>query len=213
MPETVVSLVSVGLAIDIIKRKFNNADATSLIPYTVSVCNFEKLQNSRTTWYSPPFYTHPQGYRMCLRVDVNGIGDGEGTNVSVSVCLMQGDFDYCLQWPLRGDLTIKLLDQEVEEEHQTKIISFTDETPDDAAGRVTTGERNEAWGVHKFIPHYRLSPKYLKNDRIQLQALDFELKTWGMQQVLLYSCDYSMYWTCVCLKCVHLSTLVCQSLK
>lgn len=175
VPETVVFLVSVGLAIYIIKRKFN-ADATSLIPYTVTVCNFEQLQNSRTTWYSPPFYTHPQGYRMCLRVDANGIGDGKGTNVSVSVCLMQGEFDYCLQWPLRGDLTIRLLDQEGEEEHQTMIISFTDETPDDAAGRVTTGERNEAWGVHRFIPHYRLSPKYLKNNRIQLQALDFELK-------------------------------------
>ena len=170
----VVTLVSIGTVVYAIKQIFT-ADARSLIPYTVSVCNFEKLRNSCTTWYSPPFYTHPQGYRMCLRVDANGVGDGEGTNVSVSVCLMQGEFDYRLNWPLRGDITVRLLDQEGEEEHQTMVISFTGETPDDAAGRVTTGERNEGWGMQRFIPHYKLSPKYLKNDRLRFQALEFEL--------------------------------------
>ena len=43
--------------------------------------------------YSPSFYTHPDGYRMCIRVDPNGDGDGKGTHVSVFTYLMKGPFD------------------------------------------------------------------------------------------------------------------------
>ncbi len=34
-------------------------------------------------WYSPPVYTHPQGYKFCLRVVVYGQGYGKGTQISV----------------------------------------------------------------------------------------------------------------------------------
>jgi len=53
-------------------------------------------------WYSPPFYTHPQGYKMCLSVVANGSGDGKGTHVSVFAYLMRGDFDDHLKWPFQG---------------------------------------------------------------------------------------------------------------
>ena len=36
-------------------------------------------------WYSPPFYTGPGGYKMCIRVVANGQIDGAGTHVSVYV--------------------------------------------------------------------------------------------------------------------------------
>ena len=31
--------------------------------------NFERRARDHTHWYSPPFYTHPQGYKMCLQVN------------------------------------------------------------------------------------------------------------------------------------------------
>ena len=38
---------------------------------------------------SPPFYTHPQGYKLCLKMYTNGNGDGEGTHVSIYDTLLR----------------------------------------------------------------------------------------------------------------------------
>ena len=168
----VVLTLTVGILILLINNRFN-ANTTSVIPYTVSVCKFEQLWSSHTLWYSPPFYTHPQGYKLCLQVDANG----DGANVSVFICLMQGEFDDRLKWPFRGDITIQLLNQEGKEGHRTRIISFTDRTPDNIAGKqLAAGERNFGWGRFRFISHNELSPKYLKKDCLQFRVSEVKLK-------------------------------------
>ena len=168
----VVLTLTVGILILLINNRFN-ANTTSVIPYTVSVGKFEQLWSSRTLWYSPPFYTHPQGYKLCLQVDANG----DGANVSVFICLMQGEFDDRLKWPFRGDITIQILNQEGKEGHRTRIISFTDRTPDNIAGKqLAAGERNFGWGRFRFISHNELSPKYLKKDCLQFRVSEVKLK-------------------------------------
>ena len=62
-------------------------------------------------WYSPPFYTHPGGYKMCIKVDADGNDDGAGTHVSVYAYLMRGRNDDNLSWPFTGEVTITLLNQ------------------------------------------------------------------------------------------------------
>ncbi len=57
--------------------------------------NFEQHKRDDDSWFSPPVYTHPQGYKICLRVDANG----SGTHVSVGVHFMRGEFDDSLKWP------------------------------------------------------------------------------------------------------------------
>ena len=52
--------------------------------------------------YSPAFYTHPQGYRMCVHVAV----DGNGAHLSFFIHMMHGPFDNHLKWPFRGYITI-----------------------------------------------------------------------------------------------------------
>ena len=37
---------------------------------------FSKCKQLNNRYYSPPFHTHPQGYKLCLEVDVNGYGKG-----------------------------------------------------------------------------------------------------------------------------------------
>ena len=54
-----------------------------LVPLYVTLPDLEQMKNSGEPWYGPSFYTHPQGYKMCLRVDANGNGDGENTRVCV----------------------------------------------------------------------------------------------------------------------------------
>ena len=43
-----------------------------MLPVELTMTNFARDKMHSDHWYSPPFYTHPHGYKMCLRVDANG---------------------------------------------------------------------------------------------------------------------------------------------
>ena len=164
-----------------------------IVPVQLTMTDFEKHKRKNDRWYSEPFYTHPDGYKMCLGVYANGSGDGKGTHVTVYVHLMQGEFNNHLKWPFRGDITIQLLNQLEDEEHHSKTIHFTDRTHDHSAGRVTTGERGLGWGYATFIAHtnlvgedddsdddvYDIHPTkymYLKSDSLYFKVTKVELK-------------------------------------
>uniref|UniRef100_H2Y4F5 MATH domain-containing protein n=1 Tax=Ciona savignyi TaxID=51511 RepID=H2Y4F5_CIOSA len=49
--------------------------------------------------HSPGFYTSPQGYRMCIRANLDGVETAQGTHLSLFVHLMKGEFDDLLIWP------------------------------------------------------------------------------------------------------------------
>ena len=128
--------------------------------------------------YSPSFYTHPDGYRMCIRVDPNGDGDGKGTHVSVFIYLMKGQFDDHLKWPFRGEITIQIVNQDGDHDHVEKTIPYNDKTPDANAGRVTDNKvRASGWGKHKFLAHTDLGynaarkTQYLKDDIIIVRVV------------------------------------------
>ena len=40
--------------------------------------DFEQKKENAVTWYSPSFYSHVGGYRMCMSVYANEYGNGEG---------------------------------------------------------------------------------------------------------------------------------------
>ena len=142
-----------------------------LCPAEFTMTNFEQHKKDCDQWYSPAFYTHPKGYKMCLLVYAGGNGDGANTHVSVFLYLMKGVCDEQLEWPLRGKFSIQLLNQDGEKaRHHTTTITF--ET-DDGYSRVVDGERATiGWGQHLFIAHTELTPKYLRND-----CLKFRIKT------------------------------------
>ena len=71
--------------------------------------DFEQHKKDDDQWFSLPFYSHPKGYKMCLRVDANGHGQGKHTHTSIHIHLMKREFDDQLKWPFRGEVIIKLL--------------------------------------------------------------------------------------------------------
>ncbi len=141
-----------------------------IAPVQVVMSNFEQHKRDNDMWRSEGFYTHPQGYKMCLRVEANGNGDDKGTHVSCCFYLMCGEFDNHLKWPFQGNLTIQLLNQRQDNKHCTKTVPFNDKTPDEHTARATSGERARGWGFGKFIPHSELgytaatNCQYLVND-------------------------------------------------
>ena len=94
-------------------------------PLVFQLTDFNRRLQLNHEWHSAPFYTHPTGYRMCLRVNARGDGVGRGTHVSLYVCLMQGCNDDGLAWPFRGEVTLELLNQLQDNGHKQETIHFT----------------------------------------------------------------------------------------
>ena len=151
----------------------------SLPPCELVMTDYSKHKRDGDVWYSPPFYTGPGGYKMCLRVYANGYGDGVGTHVSVFVNLMRGEHDDKLTWLFRGDITIQLMNQKRDQDHVENIADFADgngAAGSETSGRVTSEERAKcSWGFHNFISHTKLesttdTQQYLKNNRIKFRV-------------------------------------------
>ena len=139
---------------------------------------YSKHKRDDDDWYSPPFYTGPGGYKMCLMVNANGYGAGAGTHVSVFVNLMRGEHDDKLTWPFCGAITIQLLNQHRDQDHVENIVDFADENAaaDNISGQVTSGEgARYSWGYRTFISHAKLestarTKQYLKNNRLKFRV-------------------------------------------
>ena len=144
---------------------YNIHNHIGLVPISFTMSHFEQNKAENTIWYSPTFYTHPRGYKMCLRINANGRLDGENTHVSVFLHMMKGEHDEYLHWPFRGNVTVN---QSRDEEHYLKNIVL-DELAADATGRLVSRQFNMCGcGLTKFIPHKDLRPKFLKNDCLKI---------------------------------------------
>ena len=145
--------------------------------------DFEQYKRDDIDWFSPPFYSHTGGYRMCLRVHANGQDRGEGTDVSVLVHLMRGEHDDHLKWPFQGDITVQLLNQRREEEHMERTICFDDNAGSKYKSRVTGRFRAvNGWGYSKFIAHSALgynsakNTEYLRNNCLKFRVTKIKVK-------------------------------------
>ena len=149
----------------------------TLGPPVLIMTNFRQHKRDGDKWYSPPVYTHHQGYKICLRVDANGNGLGKGTHVSVYTCFMRGEFDDSLKWPFHGVIVFELLDQLQGNNHVICEVTYNDSTSDRHSGRVTSREgRSRGLGRNRFIAHSELQPKYLQRDTLFFQIHKVELK-------------------------------------
>ena len=65
----------------------------------VTMPRFSEYRHSGKVWHSPPFYY--EGYKICLAVHANGVGEGAGTHISVAILHLRGEFDGLLKWPMK----------------------------------------------------------------------------------------------------------------
>lgn len=100
--------------------------------------------------YSDSFYSHRNGYKMCLRVDPSGVSVGKGSHLAVYFCIVQGPFDDILQWPMRHSVTFSLVNQQTGLVHKSRTARF-DDVPDNFAWNKPTTDKKIGFGYHKFI--------------------------------------------------------------
>ena len=146
--------------------------ATS-ISATIKMDNFNFKNATVTDWYSPPFYSHPGGYNMCLNVFANGNDEGKGTHVSVYLFMMRGENDDNLVWPFQGEVTLTLLNQLEDKNHREDML--LDEYMY-ISRIVTDGERGTGYGIPQFVSHEELGHRadtncqYLKDDSLYFRV-------------------------------------------
>ena len=144
--------------------------------------SFSKYKKASSTWYSPPFQTQPDGYKLQLQVVADGSGHRKGTHVSVRVHLMKGENDAKLEWPFKGQIVVRLLNWREDKHHIEKVINFSDDDPLQSRSRVIEGEEASiGLGYGRFVSHADLdhSPEenteYLCDDMLCFQVYKITL--------------------------------------
>ncbi len=140
----------------------------SLPPFYFTLDNFAHHKKHALKWYSPTFYSHPNGYKMCVCVS------SDGPHISVLVHLVRGEFDDSLQWPFSGSINVYLLNQRHDGGHHSAEVVYDSDTTLVQSGRVEgTFERSAGHGNPLFIEYEQLAYEqstdceYLSQDRLR----------------------------------------------
>ena len=101
--------------------------------------NFNERKRVSDRWHSQAFYSEASEYKLQLRVYANGFGAGKCTHVNVGVCVMQGENDENLNWPLHSEISLQVLNWREDKGHVETIILHYN-APIALRSRVVDGE-------------------------------------------------------------------------
>ena len=114
-----------------------------------TITEYSKRKQFNNIYFSPPFTTSPQGYRLCLIVYSNGAGSSNGSHLSIYAYIMKGQHDDRLQWPFTGTIIFELLNWLEDKGHYKRTLPI--DTNNDFV-RVTKGEYGNNYGYGELSP-------------------------------------------------------------
>ena len=128
-------------------------------------------ENAGRNWFSPPFHSGPEGYKMCICVLSK-----DPFYSALSVYLMRGEHDAMLMWPFRGYITARLVNQINDESysHMEVIFKFSKKLPISSCSRVTSGERAKSGCEQVYITSLF---DYVKDDCIKFKVTNIVVKS------------------------------------
>ena len=128
----------------------------------------DAIEGRVTSLYSPPFYTAKNGYKMCIRVYLNGDGMGHKTHLSLFFVLMKGEFDALLKWPFDNKVSLILVDQN----HRKHIVQTFKPTPESSSFQRPISDMNVASGCPQFCKLSFLDDdNYTKDDVLFVKCI------------------------------------------
>ncbi|XP_077140958.1 TNF receptor-associated factor 1 isoform X2 [Ranitomeya variabilis] len=120
--------------------------------------------------YSSAFYTARYGYKVCLRIYLNGDGTGKGSHISLFFAIMKGEYDVLLPWPFRHKVTFMLLDQG----NREHVIDAFRPDPTSVSFQRPVTDMNVASGCPLFCPLSKLlstSSTYVKDNTMFIRCI------------------------------------------
>ena len=110
---------------------------------------------------------------MCFEVDFEC--DESRTSLRIDSYMMLGPYDNLLQWPFKGKVIVRLLNQLGDYHHYDYVFNYKD---NDRGKRVTRGERGDhLLPQNTFLPFDQLgynvidNCQYLKDDCLKFKVL------------------------------------------
>ena len=94
---------------------------------TCTVCkvftftNYIECKSCSSHVYSDPFYSHHHGYKFKLRIRYYGSSHND---IGASLCLVNGEYDDQLHWPVEVKVRLELLNQAGDHHHVERTKSF-----------------------------------------------------------------------------------------
>ncbi len=129
----------------------------------------EAISGKTISLYSAPFYTNRFGYKLCLRLYMNGDGSGKGTHLSFFLTIMKGEYDALLEWPFNQMVTLMLLDQSSKKKHIVQC--FKPESTSSSFWRPQS-DMNVTSGCPKFASlSVLMDSDFVKQDTIFFKIL------------------------------------------
>ncbi len=147
MTRQAIAVDDVRLRQDVLEVKTTNGVFLWKIP-DVRRRYRDAVEGKTLSLYSPPFYTSPHGYRMCVRAYLNGDGIGKGTHISVFFVVMRSEHDSLLSWPFKQSVRFTLVNQRNPANSHSEAF-----TPDlqSASFQRPQKDMNIASGFPKFV--------------------------------------------------------------
>lgn len=152
------------------KGRFCNGTYTWRIKNYVQ-CREDSINGLTTPKYSRPFYTSCYGYKLCMRINLNGVEGEVGKHVALYVHMMRGDYDDNLDWPFAGTFTLSILDQSDDVScHRHISHTFKAEPNLQAFQRPIAPHNSRGYGSDKFASLEQISEsQYVKNNTLRVK--------------------------------------------
>ena len=104
-----------------------------------------------------------------MKILPNGDGLVAGSHITVCLFVMKGPYDDHLNWPIRGEYEVKLLNQTSNSMHHSVICTICEQN-----SHKPIGNRNKyaAWYSEYFVSHDFLTTTkgFIKDDNIYFQV-------------------------------------------
>jgi hypothetical protein len=139
---------------------------------------FRNAKNSTQPIYhtSPPFFTSKSGYKLSLRLFLNGDKSVRDTYLSLYVTVMSGEHDSLLKWPYIYPITLTLYDRSSKRDNVVHTL-----TPDITSTCFEQPRMiaNKSGGIPEFCPLWKVFSKefgYVRQDEMFIGAfVDFDI--------------------------------------
>lgn len=145
--------------------------------YVWKIKNYFKLRREAekgelTAIHSTSFYSNYYGYKLCIRVNLNGVDSARGTHLSLFIHFMQGEYDDLLEWPFSGRIILTIIDQNPICEMRNNISETLMSKPNLAAFQRPVSARNhKGFGYMEFLPLNIIDGStYVRNDTLIIKA-------------------------------------------
>ena len=158
-----------------------------MLPIVFNMPQYTEKKENQLQWYSDPFYTDNNGYKMCLKVLFGGDDHRGISHISVGLCLMRGPYDNSLAWPLRERFEITLLNQQLKK--YSRIIAYNNSISNKIAGRVDNAEKANTNWCSKFISHSSIiSADHLIDNCLYFQIQKYRAERFTCRRIFINFC-------------------------